>query len=210
MSRIVLYPLFNRIWHWTQALLILLLALTGFEVRGTFRLFGYLRAVNLHHTFAVALVVLILFAIFWHVTTGEWRQYIPTRAFLREMVAFYLTGIFKNAPHPVRKERTAKLNPLQRLAYLGFKVLIIPVQVSTGALYFFYPNLSASGWPPSSLWFIAVLHVLGAFGLLAFLVGHVYLTTTGHRPLSNLKAMLVGYEEVHEEAAASASEEPSA
>lgn len=207
MSRIVLYPLFNRIWHWTQALLIILLALTGFEVRGTFHLFGYLRAVNLHHTFAVALVVLILFAIFWHVTTGEWRQYIPTRAFLREMVAFYLTGIFKNAPHPVRKERTAKLNPLQRLAYLGFKALIIPVQVSTGALYFFYPNLSAAGWGPSSLWFIAILHVLGAFGLLAFLVGHVYLTTTGHHPLSNLKAMLVGYEDMSEEMVEEAGEE---
>jgi thiosulfate reductase cytochrome b subunit len=199
MSRIILYPLFNRIWHWCQALLIILLALTGFEVRGTVHLFGYLRAVNLHNTFAVALVVLILFAIFWHVTTGEWRQYIPTRKFLREMIAFYLTGIFKNAPHPVRKERTAKLNPLQRLAYLGFKVLIIPIQVTTGALYFFYPNLSATGWSPSSLWVIAIVHVLGAFGLIAFFVGHVYLTTTGHTPSTNLKAMWVGYEDLHDD-----------
>jgi len=199
MSRIVLYSIFNRLWHWSQALLIILLALTGFEVRGSWHLFGYLRAVNLHNGLAVALLVLILFAVFWHVTTGEWRQYIPTRVFLREMVAFYLTGIFRGAPHPVRKERTAKLNPLQRLAYLGFKVLIIPVQVSTGALYFFYPNLNGAGWPPASLRVIAGLHVLGAFGLLAFLAGHVYLTTTGHTPLANLKAMLNGYEDIHEE-----------
>ena len=199
MSRIVLYSIFNRLWHWSQALLIILLALTGFEVRGSWHLFGYLRAVNLHNGLAVALLVLILFAVFWHVTTGEWRQYIPTRVFLREMVAFYLTGIFRGAPHPVRKERTAKLNPLQRLAYLGFKVLIIPVQVSTGALYFFYPNLNGAGWPPASLRLIAGLHVLGAFGLLAFLAGHVYLTTTGQTPLSNMKAMLKGYEDIHEE-----------
>ena len=200
MSRIVLYSVFNRIWHWSQALLIMLMALTGFEVRGHFHLFGYLRAVNLHNGLAVALLVLILFAIFWHVTTGEWRQYIPTRSFLREMVAFYLTGIFQGAPHPIRKERTAKLNPLQRLAYLGFKVLIIPVQVTTGALYFFYPHLNHAGWPASSLSIIATMHVLGAFGLLAFLVGHVYLTSTGHTPLANLKAMLVGYEDLHDEA----------
>jgi thiosulfate reductase cytochrome b subunit len=116
------------------------------------------------------------------------------------MIAFYLTGIFKNAPHPVRKERTAKLNPLQRLAYLGFKVLIIPIQVTTGALYFFYPNLSAAGWSPASLWVIAIVHVLGAFGLLAFFVGHVYLTTTGHTPATNLRAMWVGYEDLHDEA----------
>ena len=200
MSRIVLYSVFNRIWHWSQALLIMLMALTGFEVRGHFHLFGYLRAVNLHNGLAVALLVLILFAIFWHVTTGEWRQYIPTRSFLREMVAFYLTGIFQGAPHPIRKERTAKLNPLQRLAYLGFKVLIIPVQVTTGALYFFYPHLNNAGWSASSLSIIATMHVLGAFGLLAFLVGHVYLTSTGHTPLANLKAMLVGYEDLHDEA----------
>jgi len=146
---------------------------------------------------AVALVTLIVFAIFWHVTTGEWRQYIPTRKFLREMVAFYLTGIFKGASHPVKKHRMAKLNPLQRLAYLGFKVLIIPVQITTGALYYFYPNLQhAFGWSPSALWFIAVVHVLGAFGLVAFLIGHVYLTTTGHTPLTNIKAMITGWEDL--------------
>jgi len=199
MTRIVLYSVFNRLWHWCQAMLILLMALTGFEVRGTFHLLGYLRAVNLHNAFAVALLVLILFAIFWHVTSGEWRQYIPTRRFLGEMIAFYLTGIFQGAPHPIRKERTAKLNPLQRLAYLGFKILIIPVQVTTGAFYFFYPQLNNHGWPAGSLWLISTLHVLGAFGLLAFFVGHVYLTTTGHTPLANLKAMLVGYEDVEEE-----------
>jgi len=208
-QRMVLYTLFNRLWHWAQALLIVLLALTGFEVRGTFTIFGYARAVYLHNVMAVVLIVLVVFAVFWHITTGEWRQYIPTRAFLGEMVAFYLTGIFKGAPHPVRKERTAKLNPLQRLAYLGFKVLIIPVQVTTGALYYYYPNLNGLGWSPSALWVIAILHVLGAFGLLAFLVGHVYLATTGTTPLSNFKAMILGWEEVHPETTHESGETPS-
>jgi thiosulfate reductase cytochrome b subunit len=198
MRRIVLYEKFERFWHWTQALLIITLMVTGFEVRGLLHLhlLGFATAVTVHNYSALALVVLIVFAIFWHVTTGEWRQYVPTRKFLREMVGFYLTGIFKGAPHPVKKHRMAKLNPLQRVAYLGFKVLIIPVQVTTGALYFFYPNLSRMGWPPSSLWVIAVLHVIGAFALVAFLVGHLYLTTTGHTPLSNLKAMLTGWEDM--------------
>ena len=202
MRRIVLYESFERFWHWAQALIILTMMLTGFEVRGIgLHLFGFRRAVALHNTLAVALVTLIVFAIFWHITTGEWRQYIPTRKFLREMIAFYVTGIFKGAPHPVRKHRMAKLNPLQRLAYLGFKVLIIPVQITTGALYYLYPNLQHSlGWPPASLWFIAVVHTLGAFGLVAFLIGHVYLTTTGHTPLTNIKAMLTGGEDIEDDA----------
>jgi thiosulfate reductase cytochrome b subunit len=202
MRRVVLYEGFERFWHWAQALLILTMMLTGFEVRGLgLHLFGFQRAVALHNILAVTLLVLIVFAIFWHVTTGEWRQYIPTRKFLREMIAFYVTGIFKGAPHPVRKHRMAKLNPLQRLAYFGFKVLISPVQVTSGALYYYYPNLQhALGWPPASLWVIAVVHVLGAFGLVAFLIGHVYLTTTGHTPLTNIKAMLTGWEELEDDA----------
>jgi len=201
MRRVVLYEAFERFWHWAQALMILTMMLTGFEIRGMgFHFFGFQRAVTLHNVLAVALVTLVVFAIFWHVTTGEWRQYIPTRKFLREMIAFYLTGIFKGAPHPVKKHRMAKLNPLQRLAYLGFKILIIPVQVTTGALYYFYPNLQhALGWPSQALWFIAVLHVLAAFGLVAFLIGHVYLTTTGHTPLSNLKAMITGWEDLKDD-----------
>jgi thiosulfate reductase cytochrome b subunit len=201
MHRVVLYEKFERFWHWMQALLIITLAITGLEIRGSLHahIFGFSKAVAIHNWAALSLVVLIAFAIFWHLTTGEWRQYIPTRKYLMEMAQFYMTGIFKNAPHPVKKHRMAKLNPLQRVAYLGFKVLIIPVQVSTGALYFFYPNLSHMGWSPSSLWFIAVLHVIGAFGLVAFLVGHVYLTTTGHTPLSNIKAMITGWEDIPDE-----------
>ena len=201
MRRIILYEKFERFWHWAQALLILTLIVTGFEIRGLLKVhvFTFAHAVTVHNYSALALVVLIVFAIFWHITTGEWKQYIPTRKFLREMVGFYLTGIFKGAPHPVKKHRMAKLNPLQRLAYLGFKVLIIPVQVTTGALYFFYPNLSHMGWSPASLWVIAVVHVIGAFGLVAFLIGHLYLTTTGHTPTTNLKAMITGWEDIHDD-----------
>jgi thiosulfate reductase cytochrome b subunit len=199
MTPVLLYKRFERFWHWAQMLLIVALLLTGLEVHGTFRLLGYERAVTLHDDFALALIVLIVFAVFWHFTTGEWKQYIPTRKFLREMIRFYLTGIFKGAPHPVKKSRMAKLNPLQRLAYLGFKLLIIPVQVTSGLIYFFYPNLSARGWPPWTLTAAAAVHVLGALLLLAFLVGHVYLTTTGTTPLTNLRAMIFGWELVEEE-----------
>jgi thiosulfate reductase cytochrome b subunit len=202
MRRVILYERFERFWHWAQALLIIALVWTGFEARGLLpKALGFQWAVSAHNVAAVALMVLIVFAIFWHLTTGEWRQYIPTRAFLREMVAFYLTGIFKGAPHPVKKHRMAKLNPLQRLAYLGFKVLILPVQATTGAIYYSYPNLQQIlGWPPASLRAIALIHVLGAFGLVAFLIGHVYLTTTGHTPLTNLKAMITGWEDLQDDA----------
>jgi PAS domain S-box-containing protein len=54
---------------------------------------------------------------------------------------------------------------------------------------------------------VALIHTLGAFLLLGFVIGHVYLTTTGHRPLSAIKAMLTGWEDMSDEDAEMALEE---
>ncbi|MFB3779603.1 MAG: cytochrome b/b6 domain-containing protein [Bryobacteraceae bacterium] len=195
------YKGFERFWHWTQAILILLLALTGFEVHGSIQLLGYRDAVRYHSAAAAGLLVLIVFAVFWHFTTGEWRQYVPTRRFLRAQAEYYVSGIFRGAPHPTRKTLLSKLNPLQRLVYLGLKLLVIPVMVVSGLLYMFYRYpLSREGLAlgAGGLQTIAVVHTAGAFMLVAFVVGHVYLTTTGRTLFSNLKAMMTGYEELDE------------
>lgn len=199
MRREYVYPGFERFWHWTQAGLILFLALTGFEIHGSLSFFGFEQAVALHGTAAIALMVLIAFAIFWHLTTGEWRQYLPTLENLREQAEYYAVGIFRSAAHPVPKSRLSKLNPLQRLVYLALKVLVIPVVVSSGVLYMLYRYPQRHGIEAldvSGLAAIAVLHTAGAFLLVAFLVGHVYLITTGQTLSSNLKAMITGYEEL--------------
>jgi len=45
--------------------------------------------------------------------------------------------------------------------------------------------------------FLAPFHTLIAWLFAAFIVGHVYLTTTGGpRPLDSIKAMVTGWEEV--------------
>ena len=62
------------------------LALTGFEVHGTFKIFGFEKAAEFHRTASWMLIGLIIFAIFWHLTTGEWRHYIPTTKQLKEQV----------------------------------------------------------------------------------------------------------------------------
>jgi thiosulfate reductase cytochrome b subunit len=195
-KQVFIYKRFERFWHWTQAFLIILLGVTGFEIHGTFSLFGFERAVTIHNALAGALVVLIVFAVFWHFTTGEWRQYVPTLSKLGAMVRFYLRGIFRGEPHPVKKTELSKLNPLQRLTYLGLTLLIIPLQIISGGLYFYYNELVATlGWE-QGVGGVAVLHTVGAFGLTNFLIVHVYLTTTGHTVFSNIKAMLTGWEEL--------------
>ena len=188
-----IYRRFERFWHWNQALLILFLALTGFEIHSSYKLFGYQNAVTMHNVAAWALLVLIIFAIFWHFVTGEWKQYIPTTKYIKAQIEYYITGIFRGAPHPTNKTVYNKFNPLQRLIYLGLKLIVIPVQVITGFIYLFYiyPDNPAQSFDLGN---IAAIHTFGAFVLLAFVIAHVYLTTTGETPLSSIKAMITGWE----------------
>jgi thiosulfate reductase cytochrome b subunit len=193
------YRRFERFWHWAQAALILFLAVTGFEIHGAIGFFGFDHAVRYHSAAAIVLLVLIAFAGFWHFTTGEWRQYVPTSENLRAQAEYYLHGIFRDAPHPIRKTVLSKLNPLQKLVYAGLKTILIPLMVVTGLVYMFYRypqryevvalNLSGLRW-------IAVVHTVGAFLLVAFVIAHIYLGTTGQTVTSNLKAMITGYEDL--------------
>jgi thiosulfate reductase cytochrome b subunit len=202
MKKILVYSRFNRFWHWMQSMLILFLALTGFEIHGSLNFFGFEQAVTFHNTAAIIFLVLIGLAIFWHFTTGEWRQYLPTRQHLRAQIEYYITGIFRNAPHPTKKTALTKLNPLQRLVYLALKILVIPVMVFSGLLYMFYRYPQSSQIQSlniESLGSIAILHTIGAFFLISFVIVHVYLITTGHTPTSNLKAMITGYEVIDHE-----------
>jgi len=198
-TKIYIYKGFERFWHWTQALLIFLLIFTGFEVHGTINFFGYENAVSYHKIAAYVFLILIAFAIFWHITTGEWKQYLPTRKNLKAQLNYYIFGIFRNEPHPTKKTTLSKLNPLQKLVYAGLKILVIPVLVFSGILYLFYryPQSMGIGYLNiGSLNTIAVIHTAGAYLLIAFIIAHLYLITTGTTITSNLKAMITGYEEI--------------
>ena len=203
MRKVYIYKGFERFWHWAQASLILFLAVTGFEVHGVYNIFGFEKAVEFHRTASWMLIGLIVFAIFWHITTGEWRQYIPTTKQLKEQIIYYLSGIFKGAPHPTERTSLSKLNPLQRIVYLGFKVILVPLTIISGIFYMLYKTFDQNNliviedYPLAS---IAFYHTLGAILLMVFLIVHVYMTTTGTTPTLNIKAMITGYEELDEEA----------
>jgi thiosulfate reductase cytochrome b subunit len=195
MERIYIFKRFERFWHWSQAALIMFLMLTGFEVHGSYTFFGYKSAVSFHTTAAWTLVGLWVFAVFWTITTGEWKQYIPTMDKVDAMLKYYLTGIFTDAPHPFKQTRLSKHNPLQRLAYLFVLVIINPIIWITGWFYLFYNSWKDWGVGWLSLEWVSSFHVIAAFMMLIFFIAHVYLTTAGHTPTSHIKAMITGWEE---------------
>lgn len=194
-TRVYLFKRYERLWHWGQAGLIVTLAASGFEVHGTYRLLGFERAVRLHEAAGIGLVVLTLFTMFWHATTGEVKHFIPTRKNFGDQVRFYTSGIFRRAPHPSIPTPEAKFNPIQKIAYFSLLILVFPVQIAAGIVY-----LGTPLWPDliqrlGGLRAIALLHTAGAFAMLSFLVVHLYMITTGRTPTSNLEAMFTGWAE---------------
>lgn len=202
MKRVYIYKRFERFWHWTQAALIFFLALTGFEVHGTFHILGFEAAAKYHRVASYLLIVLIIFAIFWHFVTGEWKQYLPTTKKLKDQVMYYAVGMFKGEHHPTNKSEVSKLNPLQRLTYLAFKLVLVPLTILSGVIYMFHKHINENDIVETldiPLGNIAFWHTLGAILLMVFVVIHVYMTTTGHTPTSNIQAMITGYEELENE-----------
>lgn len=206
MSKVKMCTRFERLWHWCQAALILCLLVTGLQIHFTgLSIMGFDTAVHWHRLLAWAFLGLAAFAIFWHITSGEWKQYLPTRQSLGAMIGFYAAGIFVTHEHPVRKTRAQKLNPLQRLVYLGFKILIFPVLATSGLAYMYWDSIERNlGLETVPLSLIAVVHLAAAYIMVAFLIGHVYMITTGTTVASNLKAMVTGWDEEHHDAPASA------
>lgn len=201
---VYMYRFYERLWHWTMASAILLLGVTGLEIHynGVFNLFGLEYAVPIHNILAAILVANAALSLFYHLTTGAIKHFFGfNNKFVKESIVqayYYVYGIFKRHPHPINKTTDRKLNPLQQLTYIFLLNLLLPFQVVTGLLMW-----GAERWPLLSeslggLVYLAPMHNLGAWLLLAFIVAHVYLTTTGHTVFANIRAMITGYDEVAE------------
>ena len=194
--KVMIFKRFERFWHWSQSLLILLMLATGFEIHGTYQLLGFEQAVTVHNFSAWLLIGLWVFAWFWHLTTGTWRHYIPTTQGLWQVVRYYVYGIFRGARHPYHKAYWRKHNPLQALSYLGLNVWLFPAVWLSGLAYFSYflwrPDASAG----AMLEVVALAHIAAAYAISAFIIIHLYLLTTGGTFIHHLRPMLNGYDEV--------------
>jgi len=202
IEKVYMYHKYERFWHWMQTILIVLLLLTGLVIHrpDMFGAFSFRGMVTVHNVMAALLALNAALSLFYHVTTGEVKQYIPRPyGFFDdaiEQAKFYLHGIFKGEAHPFEKTERKKMNPLQQVTYFGILNVLLPLQGLTGILMWGVQRWPAAADMLGGLPFLAPFHTLIAWTFAAFIVGHVYLTTTGHEPLEGIKGMITGWEEV--------------
>lgn len=201
-ERRYVYGVYERLWHWLQTFTIVALLFTGLVIHkpDIFSIFSFGGVVLVHNILAGILALNAALALFYHLASGDIRQFLPRpRGFFDQAISqsrFYLRGIFKGEPHPFEKTPDRKLNPLQQITYFAILNVLLPLQGLSGILMWGvqrWPNLASRlGGLPS----LAPAHSLIAWLFAAFIVLHVYLTTTGSSTLESIKAMIDGWEEV--------------
>ena len=197
---VYLYTKYERFWHWMQAAVIGVLILTGIIIHWPSSASAFSWMILVHNIMAVILVINAVVALADAVATGFIREFIPsTQGFFSQAIGqatYYTKGIFVGDPHPHEKEPGDKLNPLQQGTYLVILNILLPLQILTGILIW-----GAQRWPDltsnlGGLGFLLPVHSLIAWLFAAFVVLHIYLTTTGPTPLSAIKGMVTGWEDI--------------
>jgi thiosulfate reductase cytochrome b subunit len=201
-ERIYMYESYRRFWHWLQTTSIVILLCTGLIIHrpDIFGVFSFRGVVIVHNVIAVILVVNALLSVFYHIATERVQEYIPRPyGFFDDAIVqakYYISGIFRKEPHPFEKRPDSRMNPIQKATYFGILNVLLPLQILTGALMWGVQEFPVVANWFGGLPFLAPFHSLVAWTFATFIVGHVYMTTTGTTPLEAMRAMVTGYEEV--------------
>ena len=199
-EKIYLLPLWIRLWHWTNALLIITLSVTGFSLHlanPKLPLVEFSLAARIHDIAGVALVIAYSFFVIANIVSGNWWQYIPKPPGILKrcwvQTKWYLFGIFKGEPHPYPVTREVNFNALQALIYWFIMYMVLPVVMVTGLIFLFPEFTPEKIYGMDGLLPVALLHFVSASAIVMFMVAHIYLGTTGSTVSSMFKTMITGW-----------------
>ena len=191
-----------RIWHWSNALLILILGITGMSVHFADPervLVEFSLAVRIHNIAGVTLIVAYAIFVIANIVSGNWWHFVPKPPGIAKRIfvqaKWYAFGIFRGDPHPHEPTEAEHFNALQAVTYWNVMYLLMPVILITGLIYL-YPEFAPDKlFGFDGLLPIALLHYLAAVAILLFLLSHIYLGTTGKTVGQMFKMMLTGWHE---------------
>lgn len=203
-DHIYLLPLWVRVWHWANALLIITLAVTGISLHFAdpqLPLVGFALAARLHDFAGLSLVAFYVFFFIANIVTGNWWQFVPKPPGVWErcvkQARWYAYGIFRGEPHPYRVSEEANFNTMQSIVYWIIMYLVMPLMLVTGLL-FLYPEFAPDRFLDfDGLLPIAIAHYLTGAVIIMFMITHIYLGTTGKTATSMFKTMVTGWHEHH-------------
>ncbi len=203
-NKLYLYPVWVRLWHATNALMCVILILSGVSMQYSNPEYPFIRfdiAVSMHNISGIILSVMYIMFIIGNWSTSNGKHYkVRIRGLINSLIKqarYYAFGIFKgeNPPFPVSKEM--KFNPLQKFTYALTMYVFVPLVFITGWALLFPGMIITNFLGVGGIQLTSLLHVTAGFLISLFLVIHIYFCTIGHSPSSNFKSMINGYHEPH-------------
>ncbi len=203
-KKLYLYPVWIRLWHVINALMFLVLVVTGISLHYAQTGDGpisFQLAVRLHNICAIILTINYGVFVLGNMFTGngmyyrKWRKNLWPK--LWKQFLFYAIGIFKGEPHPFPITKKQKFNPLQKVSYVFAMYFGMPLLIVSGIALMFPEKISNTIFKISGLLFYDSLHIIVGFVLSVFLLIHLYTCTLGDKPGTLFKSMVNGYHEEH-------------
>jgi thiosulfate reductase cytochrome b subunit len=201
-----LYPVWVRLWHTLNAVLIIILIITGISMQFTGEdmkfLVGFEKAVRWHNLSATILTLSFIFFVTGNLVTGNGKYYkIAKQNFWSDLVKqmrYYAWGMFRGEKHPFPVSLERKFNPLQKFSYVMAMYVAMPLVIISG-LGLMFPEVTINRiFGVSGLILTDILHITMGFFLSVFMIIHIYTCTLGSTPTSIFRGMISGYHEPEE------------
>jgi len=203
-QKIYLYPVWIRLWHVLNAILIILLIISGVSMQYTDPANPFIRfdiAVKMHNISGIILTANYMFFLIGTFITPNGKYYKLTLKGLfprlMKQFTYYTFGIFKHEkpPFPVTKE--SKFNPLQQFTYVIAMFLLVPIVIVTGWALLYPEVILTKFFSGSGIKVNDFIHVIIGFFVSFFMFVHIYFCTIGATFVSNFKSMINGFHESH-------------
>jgi thiosulfate reductase cytochrome b subunit len=197
-----LYPKWLRIWHVLNALLFIILIVTGLSMQYTDKehvqyVVGFAIAVKWHNFAALVLTANYIIFVTGNLATRNGRYYkIEKEKFMEDLLKqlkYYSWGMFKGEKHPFPVTEKRKFNPLQKVTYVLAMYVAIPLLIISGVGLLFPEITLTRFFGVSGLILTDILHITMGFFLTVFMVIHIYTCTLGAKPTSLFWGMISGY-----------------
>ena len=199
-----LYPVWIRLWHIVNAVLILLLILTGAMMLFTDNDNGLLISLfaasgRIHDSSAIILTVSYTVFVAGNIITGNGKYYRISRKDLLQglwkQLRYFVWGMFRKEKPPFPVTMDDKFNPLEKITYFLIMYAALPLLIISGIIMLFPDMRIMDRLGASFFVFTNILHIILGFLMTIFLIIHIYVCTISPVPGSILRSIISGYRE---------------
>jgi thiosulfate reductase cytochrome b subunit len=202
-----LYPLWIRLWHFVNAILIMILIFTGAVMQFAdadhpLLTAGFAGSARLHDVAAIILTISYIIFVTGNFITGNSKYYKVSKknlfSDLGKQMEYFLWGMFRKKKQPFPVTTDNKFNPLEKLSYRLIMYIALPLLIISGIIRLF-PDLTIIKVLGTGMFiFTDMLHIILGFLVSVFLIIHIYCCTIGPKPGSLFRGIITGYRESEE------------